>query len=337
VKGRIGCRRQAFVLLYTPVSPLLLRAFAVLALASACSACKSRGGSAATESGAVTLLEARKGFVTHTNDTAPRVGRADPPPPELFSLVHYPSSPGPLAAYVTPRPKEGGRHPAIVWIFGGFDESIDKTAWERADRTNDQSARAFREAGIVLMLPSFRGGNDNPGKRESFYGEVDDVIAAGDYVSRLDYVDPDRVYLGGHSTGGTMALLVAESTQRFRAIFAFGPVADIKSYEEELLFDFRNFDEEARLRSPMFFTSSIRTPTWAIEGSEPVSNKDDFPWLMKRAGTAPLRTLVVPGVNHFSILAPVTALLAKKIIADVGPSPSITLTAGELARAVVAP
>ena len=67
------------------------------------------------------------------------------------------------------------------------------------------------------MFPSLRGGNDNPGRREGFFGEVDDILAATDYLARQPHVDPKRIYLGGHSTGGTMVMLVAESTDRYCA------------------------------------------------------------------------------------------------------------------------
>ena len=69
---------------------------------------------------------------------------------------------------------------------------------------------AYRRAGIVMMYPSLRGGNDNPGRREGFLGEVDDILAAAEYLARESYVDPGRIYLGGHSTGGTLAMLAAE-------------------------------------------------------------------------------------------------------------------------------
>ena len=75
-----------------------------------------------------------------------------------------------------------------------------------------------------MMFPSLRGGNDNPGVREGFFGEVDDVLAAAEYLSKQAFVDPQRIYLGGHSTGGTLVLLVAECSGRFRAVFSFGPV-----------------------------------------------------------------------------------------------------------------
>jgi acetyl esterase/lipase len=287
---------------------------------------------AASAPKAFSLPEARKGFVTKTHDSEPSLGPADAPPPAIFSAVRYPSPVGPLAAYVSPSPHDGKRHPAIVWVVGGFDNSIGDS-WSPTDRSNDQSARAFREAGVVLMLPSLRGGNDNPGKRESFYGEVDDVIAAGEYVRGLDYVDPDRVYLGGHSTGGTMAVLVAESTRRFRDVFAFGPVANVAGYgDDALVFDSKDA-HEVRLRSPMYFTAAIETPTWILEGAKPPSNKVALPVLRKDAPTT-LHVFEVPGVSHFSILAPVTTLVARKIVADTGPTTAITLTDEELARAV---
>lgn len=55
----------------------------------------------------------------------------------------------------------------------------------------------------MMMFPSQRGGNDNPGKREGFLGEADDILAATDHLEKLPHVDPDQIYLGGHSTGGT--------------------------------------------------------------------------------------------------------------------------------------
>jgi acetyl esterase/lipase len=278
-----------------------------------------------------TLTEERRGFVTKAVDKGPHESPPPKPPAKIFSLERYRSPVGDLWTYVTPRPSDGARRPAIVWISGGFDNSIGD-AWTRQSADNDQSASAFREAGIVLVLPSLRGANGNPGHREVLFGEVDDVLAALDYAAKLPYVDPARVYLGGHSTGGTLALLVAESTDRVRAVFAFGPVANILTYGDSLTFD-RNNVEEARLRSPMHFTSTIRVPTFAIEGAKPVSNAPSLPFLVRGAGTAPLKTYAVAGVDHFSILAPVTRLIASKINGDTGPTTNITLSEAELVAA----
>jgi poly(3-hydroxybutyrate) depolymerase len=180
------------------------------------------------------------------------------------------------------------------------------------------------------MLPSLRGGNDNPGMRETLYGEVDDVIAAGNYVANLDYVDPARVYLGGHSTGGTLVLLVAESTDRFRAVFSFGPVGSAKSYASDATFDVSD-PTEVRLRSPMNFVSAIRTPTFVFEGTMAPSNAGALPYLKPEDSAVPVRTYAVGGVSHFSILSPVTNLLARKLAAGAG---EIDVTDAELRAAV---
>ena len=54
-----------------------------------------------------------------------------------------------------------------------------------------------------------------------------------DYLAGQPYVDPERVYLGGHSTGGTLVMLVAASSDRSRAMFSFGPVEDVSGYGSE--------------------------------------------------------------------------------------------------------
>src|SRR5262249_22746789 len=156
-------------------------------------------------------VEARKGFVTKIVENGDPPTAPDQPDGGPFELIRYKSPVGPLAAYLIKDPGDGKKHPAIVWITGGDTNSIGDV-WSPADRSNDQTASGFRKAGIVMMFPSQRGGNDNPGKREGFYGEVDDILAATDHLAALPYVDPEQIYLGGHSTGGTMVMLVGECT-----------------------------------------------------------------------------------------------------------------------------
>src|SRR5262249_50730652 len=134
----------------------------------------------------------------------------------------------------------------------------------------------FREAGIVTMYPSLRGGNDNPGAKEGFFGEVDDVLAAAEFLAGQKFVDPGRIYLGGHSTGGTLALLVAASSDRFRAVFALGPVADVTGYgPENLPFDLADA-RERELRAPVLWMRSISSPTSVFEGTESPGNLADL-------------------------------------------------------------
>lgn len=291
------------------------------------------GGPAPTEFKEPTLAEARKGFTTKLPASA-RGGDEGPPaaPPRgVFRLVRYDSPVGKLAAYVTPDPRDGALHPAIVWVTGGDCNSIGPV-WDRPPAKNDQTARQYREAGVVLMVPSLRGGNDNPGTREFYYGEIDDVVACAAYLRTLPYVDPDRIYLGGHSTGGTVTLLAAESSDTFRAVFSFGPVDTPTNYPPQYK-GFNTSDaKEVEIRSPGKWLGSIRSPTFVIEGDD--GNADSVE-RMRRGNTNPkVSFVVVRGADHFNVLAPLNRLLAGKILADTGPACAITLTEDEAAAAL---
>ena len=261
-----------------------------------------------------TLAAARAKFQTKLIDAEQEKAAPDTPPGS-FRLVHYDAAPGKLAAYLTPEPKDGAKHPAIVWITGGDCNSIGPV-WTPAEPDDDQTAIQYRNAGIVAMYPSLRGGNDNPGQREGFYGEVDDVLAAADFLTKQPYVDPAQVYLGGHSTGGTLVLLVAAAApkNRFRAVFSFGPTHDVAAYGDPnpfCPFDMSN-PRELELRSPVRWINTIATPTFVFEGTEQGNLQSLL--LIKARSTNPLvKFFPVEGRSHFDILAPANTFLASQV------------------------
>jgi acetyl esterase/lipase len=287
---------------------------------------------AATPSGPArtrSLSEARQGFQTKL--TRKLVGK-DPvadPPAQLFTTVRYDSAVGKMAAYLSTTPKDGKKRPAIVWIAGGFGNDIGEPNWKEGPAENDQSVAPFRKGGVIVLFPALRGGNEGIGAQEGFYGEVDDVIAAADFLAKQESVDPQRVYLGGHSTGGTLALLVAECSDRFRAVFSFGPVADPAGYgPAELPFNLADA-EERKLRSPGLWLDSIKDRTFVFEGTAQGNLSSLL--AMKRGCTNPLVSFhPVPGGDHFSVLKPLTKLIATKIVADTGPTCNIAFSEAEV-------
>jgi acetyl esterase/lipase len=282
-----------------------------------------------TATDTVTLEQARKGFKTtltrrSSPDTAP------PEPPQgVMRLVQYDAPVGKLAAYVTPDPGDGKKHPAIVWITGGDCNSIDEGCWQAGPPENDQSASAFRKAGIVMMFPALRGGNNNPGVKEGFFGEVNDVIAAAEFLKKQPYVDPTRVYLGGHSTGGTLALLVAEYTDQFRAVFSFGPVENVLGYGREYCPFALSDRNEARLRAPGLWLHSVRSPTFVFEGTTE-GNIDSLRTMRDTSKNPNIRFFEVKGATHFTALAPTNRLIAKKLILDTATPCNLEFTAEEI-------
>jgi pimeloyl-ACP methyl ester carboxylesterase len=263
------------------------------------------------------LSEAREGFVTTI--TAAASGLPIPAPPAaLFVRSDYKGGEGrELVAFVTPDPRDGAKHPAIVWLTGGDSNSLDDF-WTEGEPANDQSASAFRKAGMVMMFPTLRGGNMDTGRKEFFLGEVDDVHAARNHLAKLPYVDPARIYLGGHSTGGTLALLVAETGGRFAAVFAFGPVTTVERYPASLV-PRSLLDAEARelrLRSPLRWLAAISTPTYLIEGDTAPGNADELEELCTTRNPL-VHCIPAAGFDHFSVLWPVSRTIAARLVTGV--------------------
>lgn len=256
-----------------------------------------------------------------------------PDPPEgAFDLIRYPSQVGDLAAYVSSDPGDGEKHPMIIWVVGGWGNGIDDFPWTYPAWDNDQTGSAFWREGVLTMYPSFRGGNGNPGYYEALYGEVDDILSAYEYAASLPYVDPERIYLGGHSTGGTRALLASEHSDVFRAVFCFGAVDDIR-YHNNSQFTFDTEDEmEYTMRSPIHWLDDVKSPTFLIEGSD--GNSDSLKNIQSSSTNDSIHCYLLEGSDHFAPLGPITPLLARKILADTGAECNITVTQEELEQAM---
>ena len=258
------------------------------------------------------LSEARKGFTTKIISDGEDYGPPESPVGDEFELIHYKAPVGDLAAYVTADLGDGMKRPAIIWITGGDNNTIGDV-WSPQPASNDQSASPFRKAGMVMMFPSQRGGNDNPGQREGFYGEVDDILAATDHLARLPYVDPEQIYLGGHSTGGTMAMLVGACSDRYRGILALGPVAAVSQYGGMFVYCDPDDEEEMRLRSPIYWMHSVKTPMYVLEGADQGNWDGSIEVMAENNENLKIKFFPVRGHNHFSVIAPAAALFGDQI------------------------
>lgn len=208
--------------------------------------------------------------------------------------------------------------PAIIWDFGGFGGIFDGYA-DIADPSNDQGISQFLDRGFVVFLPTFRGEYNNPGVFESFYGEIDDLAAAVEHVSRRADVDPKRIYLMGHSIGGTNVLLASTLTDIPAGVVSFGGAINMSTvvniaggYGNE---PYDTSDQtEIDLRSPIKFTPYIQCPVLYIEGGLDTYN---FPSNnMKKLAdkhNVPFTPLIIDNADHFSTLAPIKQYLADHI------------------------
>ena len=266
---------------------------------------------------------ARSKFKTKLHSKVKETEANPVPPKGILELVRYKSPIGEMDAYLSPDPKDGKKHPAIIWIHGGFSTALGSYLWEKADPGNDQSAAQYRKAGVITMYPSFRGGGpQNAGYSETYFGEIDDCLAAIDYLSKVPYVDKKRIYLAGHSTGGTMALLVAAASgKKVRAVFSFGPVDDMRGYGQDYLLFNANDSQEWMYRAPILWLHNIKAKTFIMEGE--TGNYGSLMALKDANKNKLISVHPIKNHSHFSLLAPVNSRVAKAILKDTGSSCNI--------------
>jgi len=218
-------------------------------------------------------------------------------PPAGVQEVQYQSGDLRLKAWVK-RPADVTRkHPAVLFMHGGF--AFDKDDWDLT--------QPYRDAGFVVMIPMLRAENGQAGSFTLWYDEVADVLAAAECLRAQPYVDARRLYAAGSSAGGTLTLLAAMASKRFKAAASFSASPDqallVKHAKMDLPFDKTN-SRELQLRSPLAYAASFKCPARIYYATQ-----DHFVLTSQRtAELAKKRGLDVEAVrmegDHGSIVAP---------------------------------
>ncbi|MBW2968207.1 alpha/beta fold hydrolase [Candidatus Woesearchaeota archaeon] len=113
-------------------------------------------------------------------------------------------------------PVEPTKYPVVI-VLHGF------ASHKHHDLTAD-IANNLVHYGFLTLRFDFHGHGDSDGEFEehTIHQQVDDVFAALDFVSELQYADKDRIALVGTDIGGNIALLAAENDARIKAVVAQG-------------------------------------------------------------------------------------------------------------------
>jgi dienelactone hydrolase len=215
--------------------------------------------------------EARKKFQTKLVIEMPAPQGVDPfNVPADANEIEYVSGELHLKAWVNRDPGDNQKRPAVLFLHDGFAFGLDD--W--------LMAQSFRDAGYVTLIPMLRGENGLPGSYSLFYNEVNDALAAADALEKLPYVDSKRLYVAGHSNGGTLAMLVAMTSGRFRAAASFSGSPDQMNWtvtrsnmsgyggtQEGVPYDTQN-KKESHMRSPLAFPESFKCPTRLYFGNQ---------------------------------------------------------------------
>jgi hypothetical protein len=141
------------------------------------------------------------------------------------------------------------RAPAIICFYGttsGAGKDVTVGLSGRAPGTPPVRNLAFAidmaEAGFVALAPDYLrdGERIKPGRRAydttdfydkfpdwSIHGkDVWDTMRAVDYLQTLDFVDPEKIGMTGHSYGGHSTIFAAALEPRIKVAVANGPVSD---------------------------------------------------------------------------------------------------------------
>jgi dienelactone hydrolase/Zn-dependent protease len=235
--------------------------------------------------------EARQTFRTSLLRHGPSPQRVDEVArvPEGVQKISYTSGSLELAAFVDGPPPDESKRPAVLFLHGGFAFGGDDL----------EMPQPFRDAGFIVMVPVLRGENGQPGSYTLFYDEVHDVLAAAEALAQRPGVDANRMFISGHSAGGTLTMLAAMSSRRFRAAAPLsGSCSQFGQNPAWIPFDTSNV-REFEMRSPVSYATSFKCPVRIFYGDQEAWAVSVSAATAKRATQAGLDVAVVtvPG-NH---------------------------------------
>lgn len=204
------------------------------------------------------------------------------------------------------------KYPLIVYVHGGPASAV-LPCWPEAG----YSPVAFSAMGYFVLMPNPRG---SYGEGEAFtaanrkdfgYGDLRDILAGVDTVTKDFAVDSTRVGLTGWSYGGFMSMFAVTQTDRFRAAVAGAGISDWKSYYGENSIDqwmipyfgASVYDDPGvyAKSSAINYIRNAKTPTLIVVGDRdgecPAPQSFEF-WHALRTMDVPVKLVVYANEGH---------------------------------------
>lgn len=150
--------------------------------------------------------------------------------PELGTLT---AEDGQTLHYRLTRPADSeGRHPLVVYVYGGPGVNRVRNEWAPL------LLQLFAGRGFgVLELDNRGSASRGPEFEAPIYrhmgeAEVRDQLVGARFAQSLDWVDPERIGVFGHSYGGFMTLMcLAKAPEVFKAGVSVAPVSAWELYD----------------------------------------------------------------------------------------------------------
>ncbi|HET7871482.1 MAG TPA: S9 family peptidase [Terriglobales bacterium] len=223
-------------------------------------------------------------------------------------LVHFPSKDGKWQisayVYVPYNAERNGKNAAVVLIHGGPDSQIQNSF--------SKSIQYLANQGFFVIAPNYRGSSgygkefEDANRFDMGGGDLEDVIAAADFLKKTGYIDPKKVAVMGGSYGGYLTMMAVTKAPDLWA--AGVPIVPFVNWfteienEDPLL---RQYDlatmgdpmkDRARFqeRSPINFVDQVKAPLLLLAGgNDPRCPKTEAEQVAsavkKRGGVAELK------------------------------------------------
>jgi dipeptidyl aminopeptidase/acylaminoacyl peptidase len=215
-------------------------------------------------------------------------------------------------AVMPPNAVAGKRYPTILWIHGGPNGQDDDSL------AGGQYTRHLLAAGgYVVVGVNYRGSS---GRGSAFaktiladwgHKEVEDILAAADYVVAIGLADPKHLGIGGWSYGGILTDYTIATDGRFKVAFSgagsanqlsmYGSDQYILQYNNEIGPPWKSESLWLKLSYPFFHADRIHTPTMFMGGlvdfNVPVAGGEQMYQALRTLGV-PTELVVYPGEHH---------------------------------------
>ncbi len=204
------------------------------------------------------------------------------------------------------------KYPLIVMVHGGPSSAV-LPRWPEAGF----GGAPFSALGYFVLMPNPRGSYGQGEKftqanRKDFgYGDLRDILAGVDTVTKKNPIDPNRIGITGWSYGGFMTMFAVTQTDRFKAAVAGAGISNWQSYYGENsidqwmipFFGASVYDDPAvyAKSSAIHFIRKVKTPTLVVVGDRdgecPAPQSFEF-WHALRDEHVPTELVVYPNEGH---------------------------------------
>lgn len=232
------------------------------------------------------------------------------------SDVSVPSTDGAVLSGTLSVPDGGSqRRPAIVFVHGSGPGTRD--GGTAANPTFLFLANSLANAGVVVLRYDKRGiGKSTGTATEDWRPLGDDLRAMVSYLKKSPDVDPNRIFLLGHSEGGLVVPLAANSIDPRGIVLMAGPAISLHDILIKQGFNQMAAGEQKALSDafagyagidPAKVIAGVRAPMLLLQGGKDDQVlASDFPLLVRAAKAAhrDVTAVVFPEDDHLFIKLP---------------------------------